>query len=142
MDITYSSKTALTRSKPSRPIKWLLSECLVKGRTLDYGCGHGFDADHYGFDKYDPFYFPKPPTGEYHTIVSNYVANTLLVYDLKDYLLDIKRLLKPKGSAYITVRRDIISQGKTSRGYQFNHNLNLKSIKLLKNNYEIYIMNK
>jgi hypothetical protein len=29
---------------------------LVRGRVLDCGCGHGFDADHFGWDAYDPFY--------------------------------------------------------------------------------------
>ena len=58
-------KTAITRKKPSLPMRWLAKEGLIPSRidTLDYGCGKGFDADYFGMDKYDPHFFPNTELG-------------------------------------------------------------------------------
>ena len=44
--------TAVRRTKPSRAAAYLAEHDLARGRVLDYGCGFGFDADHFGWDGY------------------------------------------------------------------------------------------
>ncbi len=101
-----SYKTAMTRAKLSAPIKRLMDKDRIQGRTHDFGCGKGFDADTLGFDKYDPTYFPDYPTGQYDTIVCNYVLNVLTESDEADILEAIDELLSNEGTAYISVKRD------------------------------------
>src|SRR4051794_25869501 len=69
--------TAVKRDRPSQAAEVLGGKGLVRGRVLDYGCGFGFDADHFGWDSYDPFYRPREPEGEYDTIVCTLVLNAL-----------------------------------------------------------------
>lgn len=103
-------RTAIGRKKVSAPTKFLIREAHVRDldnkRVLDFGCGKGYDADVYGFDKYDPAFFPDYPTGQYDYIICNYVLNVLTKEDEADILEQIDELLKPEGIAYITVRRD------------------------------------
>jgi hypothetical protein len=47
--------TARRRTEPSRAAELLVARGLVVGLVLDYGCGYGFDADHFGWDAYDPY---------------------------------------------------------------------------------------
>src|SRR4051794_40328497 len=42
--------TAIRRDKPSQAAKVLVGLGRITGRVLDYGCGHGFDADHFGWE--------------------------------------------------------------------------------------------
>src|SRR5262249_37071001 len=37
----------------SRTARFLDEHRLLRGRVLDYGCGFGFDADHFGWEAYD-----------------------------------------------------------------------------------------
>ena len=103
-------RTAITRNKVSAPTKFLIREAHVRDldnkRVLDFGCGKGYDADVYGFDKYDPAFFPTYPTGQYDYIICNYVLNVLTIDDEADILEQIDELLKPDGVAYISVLRD------------------------------------
>lgn len=123
-----SYKTAIGRKKPSAPSRWLVEHGKIYGLTLDYGCGRGLDAKHYGWGAFDPHYNQSfLYTGGYDTIVCNYVLNTLLKRDEKQFLSDIKTLLHDKlSAAYITVRRNVKKTGYTSKGtYQRNVKLNL-----------------
>ena len=123
-------KTAIRRKAPSVPMRWMHSNNMLQGRILDYGCGRGFDADHYNLDKYDPFYYCFDPVGQYDTVVCNYVLN---VVDKRDQIMimhNIKKLLKKNGRAYLTVRRDIKEDGFTSKGtYQETVRLNLPVVR-------------
>ena len=47
--------------QPDRPLPRRAR--LLRGRVLDYGCGFGFDADHFGWEAYDPHYRQKLPRG-------------------------------------------------------------------------------
>jgi hypothetical protein len=104
-----SFKTAITRTKPSKPMKILEDKGLLSdGLGLDYGCGRGFDADHYGLDKFDPHYFNnKPLLSGYDFITCNYVLNVVDESTQADIVEKIKSLLTDDGVAYISVRRDI-----------------------------------
>ena len=98
----------------SAPVKFLKGQGLLQGRTLDYGCGKGFDADVLQCSKYDPHFSPELPKGKFDTIICNYVLNVIESEVVRLHTLEqIRLLLKPQGKAYITVRRDIKQDTKT-----------------------------
>lgn len=100
-------KTAIRRKAMSAPAKLLQSKGLIKGRVLDYGCGHGYDATALGADGYDPFWKPTEPQGLYDTILCTYVLNVIEDVEERRRVLDrIKNLLAPNGNAYVSVRND------------------------------------
>ena len=115
-----SHKTAIRRATPSAPARFISSYGYAVGRCLDYGCGHGLDADTYGFDKYDAYYQPKKPRYKYDTILCTYVLNTVKHKAQREIIKDIASLLKQRGTAYVAVRRRV-NEGETKRGtYQCN----------------------
>ena len=115
-DNPHSHLTAKERDKESYPTRWLIRNGLLKGNVLDYGCGYGKDVD---FIKttglrcsgYDPHYAPDYPVQKFDTIICQYVLNVLLPEEQADVLMSISELLKPKGRAYFTVRRDLKRTG-------------------------------
>jgi len=106
-------QTAILRKPPPEPLTWLYKHGLLRGRVLDYGSGrqHWYDTDYY-----DPHWAPKPPFGLYDTIVCNYVLNVVDEDTQEDVIRKVKALLKPGGTAYFTVRRDLPKEGKQGRG--------------------------
>ena len=111
-----SHLTIKERKFPSYPTKHLFSAGLVQGRVLDFGCGSGIDVEFLrknGFEVigYDPHYAPEAPSGQFDTILCNYVLNVLLPEEQTHVLMAVSELLKPTGCAYFTVRRDIQHNG-------------------------------
>src|SRR4051812_16936113 len=47
---------AIQRGTVSKTALFLEEHQLLRGRVLDYGCGFGFDANHFGWEAYDPHY--------------------------------------------------------------------------------------
>jgi len=134
--------TAITRRKPSVPMRNLSSLGLLNGTLLDFGSGKGFDATHFGMDKYDPHYSPQIPDGNYETITCNYVFNVVEKDQELNLIRSIQHLLEVGGKAYITVRRDIKTEGYTSKKtYQRNVLLQLPILKET-STYCTYILNK
>lgn len=113
---TSSYLTAISRTRPSAPAKYLYDVGLLCGKCLDYGCGRGKDAQIYGMVGYDPYWRPIQLTGTFDTITCTYVLNVLDPEDIPKVLKDIKTLLAPGGTAYLTVRRDLKGQTKKGRG--------------------------
>lgn len=111
--------TAVRRDKPSRAAELITGMGLVRGRVLDYGCGFGYDADHYGWDSYDPYYRPAQPAGPYDTIVCTLVLNALSRNNRAKALQRIGELLRDGGHAYLAVSRNIPLTGKMG----VNHSL-------------------
>ncbi len=144
----YSHLTAKERDKLSFPMSWLYRKGKIKGRILDYGCGHGSDVeilkekgvDVFGYDKY---YFKEIPDGSFDTITCIYVLNVIQPIEQTDVLLEVSRLLKPGGKAYFVVRRDIKKEGfrmhyvHKKPTFQTNVKLPYKSI-YLNDSCEIY----
>jgi hypothetical protein len=119
-----SHKTAIKRNKPSSPMQYLSNKGLLVGNKLDYGCGQGFDADHYNMSKFDPYYAKTMPEGQFDTITCNYVLNVIQNDEtIISVINTIKSKLSDNGIAYITVRNDIKRDGPTIKGYQRNINL-------------------
>ena len=112
----YSHLTAKERDHASFPTRKLLGLGHVKGRVLDYGCGHGADVDflrEQGFEVegYDPHHAPERPEGTFDTILCHYVLNVLMRREQTDVLMDVSEYLRPSGSAFFTVRRDLRRTG-------------------------------
>ncbi|MBW6533381.1 MAG: HIT domain-containing protein [Mariniphaga sp.] len=120
----YNHLTAKERDKLSFPARILLNKNLVKGKTLDFGCGFGKDVEvlkSKGIEikGYDNHYFPEYPKEKFDTILCFYVLNVLLPEEQSNVLIEISRLLKPTGKAYFAVRRDIKYEGfRTHKIYQ------------------------
>lgn len=101
------AKTAIRRKSPSLPMKAMLKKGWLLENILDFGCGHGFDADYINADKYDPYYFPNWPLKLYDTIICIFVLNVLPTdEDRQNVIFSIQSLLKNDGVAYIAVHSD------------------------------------
>ena len=121
----YAHLTAKERDRPSFPTRKLLGLGHIEGRVLDYGCGHGADIDFLrekGFEVegYDPHYAPERPEGSFDTILCHYVLNVLLQRTQTDVLMDVSELLRPDGTAFYTVRRDL---QRTGYRQHYEHNV-------------------
>ena len=108
--------TAIERTSMSYPTRWLKRHNLLKGEILDFGCGYGFDTDQLkneGYDivGYDNYYRPDYPSKRFDTIICNYVLNVLEPEEQAEVLMSVSELLKPTGTAYFTVRRDLKTEG-------------------------------
>lgn len=149
--INHPYLTALKRTKMSVPIRYLLSHQLLKGRILDFGCGFGYDVDvlhrlGYNISGYDNYYQPELPKEKYDTIICSYVLNVLEPSPQAEVLMDVSNLLKPNGTAYFAVRRDLDKEGFRLHAihkqytYQCNVKLPFKSL-ICNKSYEIYQYN-
>lgn len=144
----YSHLTAKERVSLSFPSKYLLSQNLLIGHVLDFGCGFGKDVEllkksGVNITGYDKFHFPQYPKTKFDTIICFYVLNVLLPEEQATVLMELSHMINPTGKVYIAVRRDIQYQGfrthkvHQKKTYQCNVILNFKSI--FKNeNCEIY----
>lgn len=111
-DIEMSSRTAINRKKPSQPLMISISQGLIKGTVLDYGCGHGADVKYlksigYRAYGYDPNFFPDRSVLKdnfYDTVLNFYVLNVVFPETRLDILKDIKRVLKSGGIVVVAVR--------------------------------------
>jgi hypothetical protein len=103
---------AVRRATVSKTAHFLNEHRLLRGRVLDYGCGFGFDADHFRWEAYDPHYRQKFPNGLFNTIVCNHVANMLTRHSRQELFRALQALLAPMGMAYVSVSRKISVVGK------------------------------
>lgn len=105
--MSFAYKTAITRNKPSAPMRALVADDRLIGRVLDYGCGKGRDAYEYNMESYDPHFQPVMPDGLFNTIVCNFVLNVIESEEQRNKVVtDIRSRLRPGGRAYISVRTD------------------------------------
>jgi len=79
-----SARTAIYRSKPSKPCRLALErEIIVPGDSvLDYGCGRGFDVLYLNSlgiktDGYDPAFAPIKMRADYDVVLLSYVLNVI-----------------------------------------------------------------
>lgn len=103
---------AIHRETVSKTARFLDEYRLLQGRVLDYGCGFGHDADHFGWEAFDPYYRQKLPDGQFDTIVCNHVANMLTRKSRQELFGAIQGLLASRGIAYVSVSRKIPRTGK------------------------------
>ena len=105
---------AIRRGTVSKTARFLDEHRLLRGRVLDYGCGFGFDADHFGWEAYDPHYRQTLPDGLFDTVVCNHVANMLTRDSRQELFRALQALLAPQGKAYVSVSRRIPRAGKVA----------------------------
>ena len=117
---------AVERGTVSFAARWLVQQQLIRGRVLDYGCGFGLDADHYGWEGFDPYYRQQPPTGEFDTIVCNYVLNMLTRASRRAALDRIQALLTQSGRAWLIVPRNIPLTDKVAMRKQIQNYVQLE----------------
>lgn len=121
-----SHLTAITRTSPSAPLKYLLDEFWILGSVLDYGCGKGMDIQHleseFNFEVrgFDPYYEDNRDylNHKYATILCTYVLNVIEdEWTRQGITLLLMGLLESRGHAFITVRNDKANlKGLTSKG--------------------------
>lgn len=141
---------ASQRKTPSLGGAWIASQDLAVGSVLDFGCGYGLDADTFGWDKYDPYYFPttidiKEAVGQYDTVVCTYVISAVSESVAESIVEEILTILKkPEGIAYFIVPRNLPKEGKLS-GYSRRPQSNVvmrgvgvTSVHLEEKEFEIY----
>ena len=100
------------RTEISKTASVLLNQNLINGRTLDYGCGQGFDADQLNWESFDPYYRPNLPEGKFDTIVVNHVLNILTKNSRQSLYKKVDDLLDQHGKVYFSVARNIPKEGK------------------------------
>ena len=105
---------AIRRSTISFGAEWLVKNKLVLGRVLDYGCGFGFDADHFGWETFDPYYRQRDLEGQFDTIICNHVLNMLTSLSREQTICKIQTLLTDSGVAWLIVPRNIPRTGKVA----------------------------
>lgn len=134
-----SHLTAKERDSLSYPAKILWKKNLLKGYVLDFGCGFGSDVTFLkekgvSIEGYDKHYFPNFPKKKFDTIICFYVLNVLMPEEQSMVLMELSQLIKPTGTVYIAVRRDIVHEGfrmhkiHQKQTYQCNVVLNYTSI--------------
>jgi len=101
---------AIKRTQPSKAATIIAP--LAVGKVLDFGCGHGFDADHHGWEGFDPFYRPNKLVPPYDTITCIGVINALTRNNRAKVITQIQSLLSDGGAAYLAVPRNIPKTGK------------------------------
>ena len=77
-----SHLTAIARKAPSKPMQYLDTRGMLRGRVLDFGSGRGYDADAFGLERFDPHFAPQMPEGTFDPVVCDYVLN---VFPRSDY---------------------------------------------------------
>lgn len=108
---------AMNRKNTSKAASIFENLKILGDNVLDYGCGYGFDADHYKWDKYDPYYFDNYPNKKYDNIVCINVLNVVSSKIRKEIINNIQNLLNDNGIAYLVAPRNIPVKGKLS-GYE------------------------
>ncbi len=135
MKTVQSYNTAISRKTPSVPLRYLQDKGHLTGTILDYGCGKSADFRYlkkagYIAEAYDPYWRPTDLTGlAFDTVLCTYVLNVVNAEVEDEILRSIESLLRKGGRAFITVRRDIKKEGKTTRGFQRNVSLGLNVVK-------------
>lgn len=150
MSVAKSHLTAISRKRASAPTRYLIDNGLLSGEILDYGCGRGADVNElerlgYAVCGYDPHYRPHMPSGQFDTVICNYVLNVLPEAESGLVEAELFYRVKPGGTVFVAVRNDQKAlNGITSRGtYQRDVNLS-EPWELIKKNssFKLYRLDK
>ncbi len=105
---------AVRRSTISFAAGWLADHGNIKGRVLDFGCGFGLDASHFGWDAYDPYYRQEAVQGPYDTVICDHVLNMLTRQSRANAIENVRSLLADDGAAFLIAPRNISMRGKVA----------------------------
>lgn len=119
-----SHLTAISRKVLPVPVRWLLSNGLLHGHLLDYGCGKCAEINAQVLNtapgvssvtSYDPYYAPDALNNSHRdrfdVVLCTYVLCTLPQEMEPLVLKAVQKRLLPNGVAYITVRNDVPKGG-------------------------------
>ncbi len=110
-------KTAIARTRVSRPMQFYEKNNLLSGSVLDYGSGQ----DIHNYPRFDPAYSPDYAMlcREWDTIACNYVLNVIpLIHNRVELLLALKGILSPSGVLLCAIYGKDDQDTQSSRGYQ------------------------
>ena len=130
---------AIKRKNPSRASEILEKLKLLSNDVLDFGCGYGFDADYYKWDKYDPYYFDNYPNKNYQNIVCINVLNVVSSRIREEIIKNIQELFNDDGKAYLCVPRNIPIEGKFSNFQRRPQNYVILSLNSIYNDKKVEI---
>lgn len=135
---------AMNRKNPSKASCILADLNILSNDVLDFGCGYGFDAEYYKWEKFDPYYYDKYPDKQFSNIVCINVLNVVSKKIRKEIITNIQELLSENGIAYLCVPRNIPIKGKYSGFERRPQNYVILSLESIYNdkNIEIYKLNK
>ena len=105
---------AMNRKNPSKSSCVLSSLNVLTNDVLDFGCGYGFDANYYNWEKFDPYYFDNYPNKKFKNIVCINVLNVVSKKIRNEIISNIQELLEDSGVAYLCVPRNVPIKGKYS----------------------------
>ena len=116
-----SRRTAISRSKPSRPLRAALKLTAIQGRVLDFGCGKGRDVEElrdrgYKVVGYDPNFCPAKPRGRFQTVLMTYVVNVLQAKPRDVAIEHAWRYVKKGGRLIVTARSENEIEQEAKRG--------------------------
>jgi DNA phosphorothioation-associated putative methyltransferase len=109
--MSNSKRTAISRRKPSRPLKAALKLGAIQGKVLDFGCGKGRDVAElselgYKVVGYDPNFRPAKPRGKFQTVLMTYVVNVLKAKQRNLALQAAWGYVKKGGRLIVTARSE------------------------------------
>lgn len=121
LDVLAGHRTAISRWKPSAPVRWYEENGLLAdaAKILDYGCGKDLHP-YLRFDPvYDPDYSLLAPGERYDVVMVNYVLNVLpLPHNRAELMLAVRGLLAPRGRCLIAVWRKGEEDTESTAGFQ------------------------
>ena len=134
----------MNRKNPSKASCILSKLNILSDDVLDFGCGYGFDAEYYKWDKFDPYYYDNYPTKNFINIICINVLNVVSKKIRNEIISNIQELLNDDGIAYLCVPRNVPKKGKYSGFERRPQNYVVLSLKSIYNdkNIEIYKLNK
>lgn len=103
-------KTAIARSKVSKPMQRIMAVSDKRRNVLDYGCGRGSDvdllkADGWKIQGFDPHFYPTMPRGNFFLVTCNYVLNVLDdPQEREDVIKEAWAKVKTGGTLFLSVR--------------------------------------
>ena len=123
--VDESGKTAISRSKTSTLVRGL-DESNVSGRVLHQGAGRSNNPDRNALETisedvvhYDPTHSPETEDsllrGDFDTVVTPFVVNTLKPSLRKGVYVDAAKSLAPDGKVIVSARGDVEKQAETSK---------------------------
>lgn len=118
-NVKNAGRTAIARTAPSAPSRFILSQIGPIDALLDYGCGKGADLAGYANEVkfvagYDPNHAPLEILESFDVVTCTYVLNTLP--RLAERAAVLKGLFDFDNTvAFVTVRRDV-TDGFTKKG--------------------------
>lgn len=137
---------AIKRQSVSKPATILSQLKLIQNgdKVCDYGCGYGFDANYFGWYKFDPYYFDSYPKTQFDKIVCINVLNSVTSNIRKEIIQNIDELLLDNGVAFLCVPRNLPIKGKLSGFERRPQNYVVLSLKIIHEDNEncIYLYKK